>query len=82
MTAIFEDLAWLGLALGEAGAAAIHRGSTPIAQRWRGWRRTACSIPASARARRSPQEIARASEAPHGPEGALYPGTCRHLSAE
>ncbi len=27
-------------------------------------------------------EIARASQAPHGPEGALYPGTCRALSAE
>lgn len=25
-------------------------------------------------------EIARAASAPHGPEGALYPGTCRHLS--
>lgn len=27
-------------------------------------------------------EIARAGEAPHGPEGAHYPGTCRHLDAE
>jgi glutamyl-Q tRNA(Asp) synthetase len=27
-------------------------------------------------------EIARASQAPHGPDGALYPGTCRALSAE
>jgi glutamyl-Q tRNA(Asp) synthetase len=26
-------------------------------------------------------EVARAVEAPHGPEGALYPGTCRTLSA-
>ena len=25
-------------------------------------------------------EIARAAEAPHGPEGALYPGTCRSLN--
>lgn len=25
-------------------------------------------------------EIERAGTAPHGPEGALYPGTCRHLS--
>lgn len=27
-------------------------------------------------------EIARAGHAPHGPDGALYPGTCRHLSSE
>lgn len=25
-------------------------------------------------------EITRAASAPHGPEGALYPGTCRHLT--
>ena len=27
------------------------------------------------------EEIARITNAPHGPEGALYPGTCRRLSA-
>lgn len=26
-------------------------------------------------------EVARAGHAPHGPDGVLYPGTCRHLSA-
>ena len=28
------------------------------------------------------EEVARIANAPHGPEGAHYPGTCRHLSEE
>ncbi len=73
--AIFEDLAWLGLRLGEAGAAAIRRGSTPIAQRSRGWRRKGCSIPVSARARRSPTK----SRAPAKRRMGRRPALSRHV---
>ncbi len=57
-------------------------GSTPIARRWRGWRRGIFFILAFASRAEIAAEIARASEAPHGPEGPIYPGTCRHLNED
>ena len=88
VTAIFEDLSWLGLdwerpvlrqsarmaAYGAALAVLTDRGLT---------------YPCFCTRKEIAQEIARAAEAPHhsnlaatGPDGPLYPGTCRHLSGE
>jgi glutamyl-Q tRNA(Asp) synthetase len=76
--AIFEDLAWLDLAW-----------ETPV---WRQSERMADYGAALARLRERGlvypcfctrkeirEEIARAGQAPHRPEGPLYPGTCRGL---
>lgn len=76
---IEEDLRWLGLewdgpALrqsdrGEAYSAALdqlrHQGSV---------------YPCFCTRREIEEEVARITGAPHGPEGALYPGTCRGMS--
>jgi glutamyl-Q tRNA(Asp) synthetase len=77
--AIYEDLAWLGLVW-----------ETPV---WRQLDRMADYAAALARLRERGlvypcfctrkeirQEIARAGQAPHRPEGPLYPGTCRGLT--
>ncbi len=78
-TAIYEDLAWLGLdwekpvlrqsermeAYGEALAFLGSRGLL---------------YPCFCTRREIADEITRSAEAPHGPDGPLYPGTCRGLS--
>ena len=79
--AIFEDLAWLGLAW-----------ETPVlrqSQRFDAYRAALARLqaqqllyPCFCTRAEIAAEIARASEAPHGPEGPVYPGTCRHLSEE
>lgn len=78
-TAILDDLAWLGLA--------------PAAPPWRQSERfaayeaaldTLCGqgllYPCFCTRKDIAAEIARAANAPHGPDGPLYPGTCRHLT--
>ena len=79
VAAIFEDLAWLGLdwekpvlrqsarmaAYGQALTALTAEGLT---------------YPCFCTRKEIADEIAHAVEAPHGPDGPLYPGTCRHLS--
>jgi glutamyl-Q tRNA(Asp) synthetase len=77
--AITEDLAWLGLAWdgpamrqsdrGEAYGAALARLEAQ-----------GLLYPCFCTRREIAAEIAAAGAAPQGPDGPLYPGTCRHLS--
>ncbi len=76
--AIFEDLAWLGLHWEEP----VLRQS----ERFPAYRDALAALtmrgliyPCFCTRKEIADEIARAGEAPHGPEGALYPGTCRNL---
>jgi glutamyl-Q tRNA(Asp) synthetase len=79
--AIFEDLHWLGLAWDEP----VLRQS----QRMPLYREALDRLeaegllyPCFCTRGDIAAEIARAAEAPHGPDGPLYPGTCRNLSAQ
>jgi glutamyl-Q tRNA(Asp) synthetase len=77
--AIESDLRWLGLewdgpalrqsSRGEAYAAALAE-----------LRRCGVAYPCFCTRREIDEEVARMVGAPHGPEGTLYPGTCRELS--
>jgi glutamyl-Q tRNA(Asp) synthetase len=79
--AIFEDLAWLGLSWEKP----VRRQSDHFDDY-----RAALSqleaqgllYPCFCTRRDIQDEIARAGNAPQGPDGQLYPGTCRHLDAE
>jgi glutamyl-Q tRNA(Asp) synthetase len=79
-TAIFEDLSWLG----SAWETPVLRQST----RFDVYRSVLDTLdqkgllyPCFCTRAEITAEVAQAIEAPHGPEGALYPGTCRHLDA-
>jgi glutamyl-Q tRNA(Asp) synthetase len=81
VTAILEDLAWLGLAWDEP----VLRQS----MRFDAYRDALAILapftyPCFCTRKDIAEEIARATEAPHraGPDGPLYPGTCRHLSPD
>jgi len=78
VSAIFEDLGWLGL-----------RWEMPVLRqsaRMDAYRAALARLegmgllyPCFCTRKEIADEIARASDAPQGPEGALYPGTCRGL---
>jgi glutamyl-Q tRNA(Asp) synthetase len=81
--AIYDDLAWLGLdwqkpVLRQSGRFDAYRAALDRLQAQNLLYPCFCTRAEIA------AEIARASEAPHnmslGPEGPIYPGTCRHLS--
>jgi glutamyl-Q tRNA(Asp) synthetase len=79
-TAIFEDLAWLGL----SWELPVLRQSSRMAAYAAALERLKAQelvYPCFCTRAEIAEEIARAGDAPHGPDGALYPGTCRHLSA-
>lgn len=79
--AIFEDLAWLGLSWEEP---VLHQSRRMPVYRAALDRLQPLTYPCFCTRKEIADEIARAVEAPHrmGPDGPLYPGTCRHLSAD
>jgi glutamyl-Q tRNA(Asp) synthetase len=88
IAAIFEDLTWLGLSWEEPVLRQSHRMD---AYRAAITRLAPFVYPCFCTRRAIAEEIARAAGAPHrdgapsadaGPDGPLYPGTCRNLSAE
>jgi glutamyl-Q tRNA(Asp) synthetase len=79
--AIFDDLEWLGLdwekpVLRQSDRFDAYRAALEKLERKNLLYPCFCTRAEIA------AEILRASEAPHGPEGPIYPGTCRHRSDE
>jgi glutamyl-Q tRNA(Asp) synthetase len=78
--AIYRDLKWLGLSWDEPVLRQSRRSDAYTAALNR---LAAMGLTYSCVCTRKDiaDEIARAGEAQHGPDGPLYPGTCRHLTA-
>lgn len=79
--ALLEDLAWIGLeweqpVLRQSERAAVY------AQALRRLDEAGVLFPCFCTRKEIEAEIARSASAPHGPEGPLYPGTCRALSGQ
>jgi glutamyl-Q tRNA(Asp) synthetase len=80
-TAILADLKWLGLSFEEP----VLRQSQRLAAYRAALDRLAARAlvyPCFCTRKGIAEEIARAVEAPHGPDGPIYPGTCRALKNE
>jgi glutamyl-Q tRNA(Asp) synthetase len=77
--AIFEDLAWLGLSWEQPVMRQSQR-MAPYAAALARLEAMEVVYPCFCSRKEIQAEIARSASAPHGPEGALYPGTCRRLS--
>ena len=76
---IYEDLAWLGLRWEQP----VRRQSEHFADYAAALKRlqdAALLYPCFCTRKQIQQEIAQSPSAPHGPDGPLYPGTCRRLS--
>jgi len=80
-TALFEDLAWLGLSWEQP----VRRQSEHFADYRQGLQKLSelgLLYPCFCTRKEIQTEITQAGQAPHGPDGALYPGTCRTRSAD
>jgi glutamyl-Q tRNA(Asp) synthetase len=80
-TALFDDLRWLGLTWEQP----VLRQSDHAQDYRRALDELAALgllYPCFCTRREIQEEIAQAVQAPHGPDGALYPGTCRNRSAD
>lgn len=80
-TAICEDLRWLGLSWPEPVLRQSERFAAYRAAIGR-LEEMGLVYPCFCTRSEVAAEIARAGEAPHGPDGPNYPGTCRHLPAQ
>jgi len=80
-TAIFEDLAWLGLDW-EAPVRRQSEHMADYADALDRLDRLGLLYPCFCTRKEIRAEIAGATQAPHGPEGPIYPGTCRSLSED
>ncbi|MDX1710173.1 MAG: tRNA glutamyl-Q(34) synthetase GluQRS [Rhodovibrionaceae bacterium] len=83
--AILEDLSWLGGDIGLAWEEPVRRQSQHMADYQDALDRLARQgllYPCFCTRREIIAEIEAAGGAPHGPDGPLYPGTCRSLSAD
>lgn len=76
--AIFEDLAWLGLSW-ETPPRRQSEHLTDYAEALERLERLGLLYPCFCTRKEIRAEIARSGQAPHGPEGPVYPGTCRQL---
>ena len=80
-TAILEDLAWLGLAWQEpVRRQSVHLGdyTQALAQ----LEEMGLLYPCFCTRKEIQAEVARSGQAPHGPDGPVYPGTCRRMSGD
>ena len=78
--AIFEDFAWLGLSWEEPvlrQSAHLDDYAVALTQ----LREMALLYPCFCTRREIREEVARSAQAPHTPEGPIYPGTCKRLDA-
>lgn len=77
--AIYEDLKWLGIQWQEPVRIQSEH-FDDYKQALDSLKAMGLLYPCFCTRRDIREEIERSPKAPHGPEGALYPGTCRHLS--
>ena len=79
VAALLEDLCWLGLRWDEP---VLRQSSRAHAYREALSKLDAAGLlyPCFCTRKEIADEVARAIEAPHGPDGPVYPGTCRHLT--
>ena len=78
---IFEDLSWLGLSW-EAPVLFQSQRTAAYGAALENLGQRGLTYPCFCTRAEIAAEIARAGDAPSGPDGYLYPGTCRHLSGE
>lgn len=79
---IYEDLEWLGLTWDTSNVRIQSEHFDDYAAALKQLEQKQLIYPCFCTRKQIQQEIGASASAPHGPEGALYPGTCRDLTDE